>query len=153
MSKITLPSERKIREYWANAFTIQELRRKTFFNPSELMREGSCFACGWACHGTEKAHIVARSMGGSDEVDNIHMLCPFCHEDSEYRDTPERYWAWFWERMPLDAVARCALRHGTSPPQMVHEVMASQPRYASEWTHVPSAPALPLVRYKMSCQD
>ena len=54
-------------------------------------------ACGfYHYHGKEldRAHIVARVYGGSDDVSNIHLLCRNCHIESELFNE-EYYWKWF----------------------------------------------------------
>jgi len=53
-----------------------------------------CFACG--DHGVQRCHIIPRCYGGSDSVDNIHLLCMKCHGESEGRKS---YWSWLhWKR-------------------------------------------------------
>lgn len=61
------------------------------FNPNP--QKGICFACGWI-RPLHKAHILARSDGGSDHPSNIHLLCRRCHATSE-RLSGDSYWQWF----------------------------------------------------------
>ena len=43
----------------------------------------TCFCCGDHRENLEKAHIIPVSSGGSDDVDNIHILCKSCHLRTE----------------------------------------------------------------------
>jgi hypothetical protein len=55
---------------------------------------GECFACG--DRGVQRAHIIPRCYGGSDDIDNIHLLCARCHAESEGHRS---YWTWLhWKR-------------------------------------------------------
>lgn len=54
----------------------------------------SCWCCGRLDSRLERAHIVALCDGGSDTVDNIHLLCGPCHRATEGMTTDE-YWAYF----------------------------------------------------------
>jgi hypothetical protein len=42
-----------------------------------------CFCCGDNRGNLEKAHIIPVSSGGSDEIQNIHILCKSCHIRTE----------------------------------------------------------------------
>lgn len=42
---------------------------------------------------TDRSHIVARVWRGQDELSNIHLLCPLCHELSELYQGIS-YWRW-----------------------------------------------------------
>ena len=57
------------------------------------LQKGICFACGFI-RPLERAHIKARISGGGDEVDNIHLLCVWCHRLSEGLEG-NSYWEWF----------------------------------------------------------
>ena len=77
-----------------------------------------CFACGFTYHrfegdspNMERAHILARHAGGSDGVENLHLLCHSCHRASECLDG-DAYWLWFMERTMLDVVLQEAARAG-----------------------------------------
>ena len=67
--KRNMPSKKDIYEYW-----------KYKLNPdySNL----SCFKCGFD-KGIQRAHIKSVCEGGTDELNNIHLLCKNCHLDSE----------------------------------------------------------------------
>lgn len=57
----------------------------------------SCFACGSNGNGRlDRAHIVPRSISFDDSVENIHLLCPHCHLESESFIAGDwHYWHWF----------------------------------------------------------
>ena len=52
-----------------------------------------CFACGDTFQ-LERCHIVPRCQGGTDGVENLHVLCALCHKKSEWL-TGKAYWRWF----------------------------------------------------------
>ena len=64
-----------------------------------------CFACGskgaLLPGRVERCHIIAKWREGSNKPENIHLLCPICHKDSEcFYD--EKYWEWFQTRTLMD---------------------------------------------------
>lgn len=52
----------------------------------------TCLACG-DCSWGERAHIFARALRGTNNVENIHLLCSLCHAQSEYLNGVD-YWIW-----------------------------------------------------------
>ena len=57
-----------------------------------------CFMCGWEAPkglNLERAHILPRCEGGSDELSNLHLLCHVCHRLTEYLVPRDRYWKFF----------------------------------------------------------
>lgn len=38
-----------------------------------------CWGCGFSVSSLERAHLLAKSNGGYDTVDNLVLLCKFCH--------------------------------------------------------------------------
>lgn len=52
-----------------------------------------CFACG-STHKLERAHILPICLGGNNDVQNIHLLCAYCHLESETLHG-ESYWKWY----------------------------------------------------------
>lgn len=65
------------------------------------MDEGTCVDCGLPYPFLQKAHVVARHKGGSDDPSNIIQICPNCHF---LRDHADRI-AWIkkrWERVPSE---------------------------------------------------
>lgn len=55
--------------------------------------EEQCFACG-DTYIIERCHIIPRNSGGTDLVNNIHLLCKKCHIESEFL-YGNVYWNWF----------------------------------------------------------
>ena len=97
----------EIMRYWAPIFDkrygyddISEWLRyiQQEFNSYALANQ-YCFACGplpataSAKRPCQRSHIVADSDGGSNTVENLHMLCDSCHSMSE-RLSIEGYWKW-----------------------------------------------------------
>lgn len=62
-------------------------------------RGQKCEKCGRVTRCIEEHHIVPRSEGGSDEPDNVQLLCPTCHRETHlprlkvnmYGETPEAW--------------------------------------------------------------
>lgn len=82
------PTKYAIASYWAFQPLVGD-------NPFVDIGEPACFACEyyhpswdepeqhdkrWERAALERAHIVARSIGGSDEPSNFLLLCHECHE-------------------------------------------------------------------------
>ena len=85
-----MPNKETILEYWNQSgqlcMTIKE---------EWGAAQGECFACG-DCNNLERCHIIPICYGGSNNVDNIHLLCRACHLESEGIKV---YWTWFeWKR-------------------------------------------------------
>jgi len=106
-----MPTARAIRQHWATR--LIELGK--FDEVVEVMDDedgGYCFACGFDSINTlQRAHINAKCNGGSDDVENLHMLCYTCHKDSEFVEG-EAYWAWFKERTIYDRLMSQGFRSG-----------------------------------------
>jgi 5-methylcytosine-specific restriction endonuclease McrA len=104
-----MPSAKAIRAYWAPKLW----ERKGYYSAEDFVAEGACFACGriWGRADLERAHILPVCEGGSDSVENLHLLCHLCHKDSEFKHG-ERYWQWFYSRTPDDAFISLLVRTG-----------------------------------------
>ena len=94
-----MPTRKAIKKYHAE-WLVQIGK---FDSIEELYEDDYCFACGFVDRRegdpedtkyTERAHIWARRDGGPDEVQNIHLLCKWCHKASENMMQSE-YIAWF----------------------------------------------------------
>lgn len=105
-------SRAAIAEYWLDtAEGIERLRRnEALIDPGEPM----CFACG--VHATDpdeppvwpgvwdrafllqRAHLVPRTLGGTDEVTNLVLLCPTCHHDAPDVADPAYMLGWIERR-------------------------------------------------------
>ena len=95
-TKRTYPSAKAIRTFWADWLASAESSDgdPKFICAGEVFTEGDvCFACGTE-RPLERAHILARCEGGSDEVSNFHLLCGFCHRQSEFKHGAD-YLEWF----------------------------------------------------------
>lgn len=75
--------------------TIFMINRKVQ-NLGEFLKiedEEFCFACGLP-KPTNRCHILAVEEGGTDSIDNLHLLCKNCHSESESFSN-KLYWKWF----------------------------------------------------------
>lgn len=115
-AKRKMPSVTAIQEHWAERMVEWGKADSVF----EVMEEpGWCFACGSFIQNKdrtefvkpERAHILARIHGGSDDCENLHLLCGTCHKASEYVNG-DSYWEWFHSRTWLDVVIQECLMHG-----------------------------------------
>jgi HNH endonuclease len=99
----SLPSYEAIAEYWCGKPLPGSNRI-----PLEFIDGPLCFACGWSYRwqfrssraekslwkGLQRAHVVARSLNGSDTVENLVLLCDPCHKESPDTASPEIFWKW-----------------------------------------------------------
>jgi len=76
--KRKMPSRKAIAVFWNDKL--------------DYINANRCFACSWGGK-LERCHIIARCNGGNDNVENLHVLCTTCHDDSEYKEEKE-YFAW-----------------------------------------------------------
>ena len=88
MSIRRMPNAAAIFSYWR---LWLDANKQTDPLPSE------CFACTSDKFPLERAHILARSDGGSDDVANLHLLCRYCHNASELLEA-DAYFDWFERR-------------------------------------------------------
>ena len=81
-----LPKRKEIINFW-----IDKLEKIDV----DISYVGECFACGigWKL---ERAHIKPISDGGTNELANLHILCPGCHAESEFL-WGGAYWNWLVE--------------------------------------------------------
>jgi len=97
-----LPSKKAIMDYW---------RDWVWERHNDPPEDHFCWACGWESPNLERAHILARCEGGSDTVENLHLLCPDCHRVSEYlRD--DDYWNWINGWGQMQALLLSGLKNG-----------------------------------------
>lgn len=104
------PTRSAIRKRWAATLVLCNRAA----DHADAVSADWCFACGH-CPGddvewTERAHITARADGGSNDVDNLHLLCPTCHKASESL-AGGAYWEWFAERTLMHMLVEWAARH------------------------------------------
>jgi 5-methylcytosine-specific restriction endonuclease McrA len=111
-----MPTAVAIRWHWAQVLVDLE----KFDSVEEALDPAPCFACGFdgGKGNLERAHILARCEGGSDAVDNLHMLCSTCHKASEGL-TGDPYWAWFVSRTYLDRALQVSAKYGANLGQLI----------------------------------
>ena len=91
-----VPSHSAIASHWGPTLSELEKEPRHSWEESLSGTSGVCFACGMTAP-LDRAHIVPRSAGGTDAVENLHLLCRPCHHLSEA--LPEAgYWGWFMEQ-------------------------------------------------------
>lgn len=57
-----------------------------------------CWACGKYHPRLERAHVVAKAFGGSDDPDNFFLLCSLCHVEQPDAQSREAQETWLRER-------------------------------------------------------
>jgi 5-methylcytosine-specific restriction endonuclease McrA len=62
----TMPNVNLIVEHWNTKYNL-------FFD------KYYCWGCGFPCNFLHRAHLLARSSGGSNNCDNLILLCRDCH--------------------------------------------------------------------------
>lgn len=105
---MTVPTKWEIAQHWANSPD-----RPTFAPMLEALTDPCCFACGWHSERWEhpptpysrwkratldRAHIVPSSLGGSDNLDNLILLCSPCHVESPDWADPSEMARWISDR-------------------------------------------------------
>jgi 5-methylcytosine-specific restriction endonuclease McrA len=90
-----MPSKAKIKRFWASRLSNRIWRKAD--STDEVIAVDFCFACGVSGLPLERCHIHARSMGGDDLPRNLHLLCRWCHLESELLSGLE-YFRWFKKR-------------------------------------------------------
>ena len=103
-----MPSENTIRQHWASHAD----RLPQFDSSSEVLESDVCMACGSLAK-CERAHITPLCTGGTNEADNLHMLCHWCHKASEGL-LDDEYWVWLRARSVLDVAIQVAAAQGVN---------------------------------------
>jgi hypothetical protein len=70
-------------------------------------------ACGIPKGGAVRAHIVPRACGGPDTVENLHILCDWCHHNSEFLEG-DTYWRWLGRQNLFMSLPATFARFGMS---------------------------------------
>ena len=52
-------------------------------------QNGTCAICGMSNTHLELAHILPVSAGGTNEIDNLLLLCPYCHTNMDFHNPRE----------------------------------------------------------------
>jgi len=98
MQKRRVPSKKVIKKYWQEYM----IGIGKFDDEDDFWSDDHCFACGFDGP-TERAHIMAKVLDGSDTVDNVHLLCAPCHKQSEYLDGSE-YFMWLKNQTLISSI-------------------------------------------------
>jgi hypothetical protein len=96
------------------------------------MAHTSCWACGIGCKTPTRAHVVAKTLGGSNEPDNFFLLCDHCHgeqPDGAPREAQERWlrdapsWGEWSAKIADEAygAVRAAAAKNGHPPELVSQ--------------------------------
>jgi hypothetical protein len=88
-----MASKNMIANYWSEVLIEMGIEY-------EWVDKNSCFVCG-ATGRLERAHIHPVCKGGSNDVENLHILCPTCHNESEML-TGDVYWRWYKHKRSTD---------------------------------------------------
>jgi|TARA_B100001057_G_C22258597_1_gene722285 5-methylcytosine-specific restriction endonuclease McrA len=98
-----MPTKKKIYKHWFNNSFLDQYG-------IELGDLGDCFACGFHVR-VERCHIQPINQGGGNSEENLHLLCPSCHIESEDL-TGDYYWNWLSHKnvneyiMPIERVMK-----------------------------------------------
>jgi len=86
--RVGMPKKDKIFSYWdENQYELGATKQGDEWG----IAEKECFACGNFIRALQRCHIVPLILGGSNELSNLHLLCPPCHFESE---SLPNYWNW-----------------------------------------------------------
>ena len=103
-----IPTKWTVAQYWASSPLGCDV-----FAPQLSIEDPCCFVCGWFAERwkngcstrkawerarLERAHIVPAGVGGSNEPDNIILLCAPCHEESPDWFEPWEMAIWISQR-------------------------------------------------------
>lgn len=103
-----MPSVRAIREHW-DQWLLDVGKQCALGEVIADANDGQqwCFACGFTGRlpALDRAHLVARCNGGTDDVSNIVLLCRECHRAFDAVDrTRDDGLDWIARRSVLDLV-------------------------------------------------
>lgn len=104
---MSVPTKWQIAQHW-----IGSPQRERFAPMLQDIGAPCCFACDWHSERwnkatprasweratLERAHIVPRSLDGSDDASNVILLCSPCHRDSPDWHDPSAMARWIAER-------------------------------------------------------
>jgi hypothetical protein len=82
-----MPSRMAIAEYWSGRISEFGI----FQIDQDELPDKECWACGKA-H-VQRCHIDDYAHGGKNAVENLVLLCPGCHAESESL-SPASFWPW-----------------------------------------------------------
>lgn len=114
-----MPIHSKVQSFWERSDELHERGIEI------VTGETACFACGQH-RGLQRCHIQPKRDGGSDDVSNIHLLCPNCHIESEDYHGPD-YWEWLRARNQswgFQTPIERAFKRALAMPQIVAKELA-----------------------------
>jgi hypothetical protein len=76
-----MPYVADIYKYWQDEYELSEWTRGRHSKTTRA-EVAACFACGKQGR-LDRAHILAKCDGGTDTVENLHLLCRCCHVHQE----------------------------------------------------------------------
>ena len=74
----SMPTKKQICEYWDG-------------HPDLSVLTDTCWRCGVISRHLERAHILPKIEGGTNDESNLHLLCKMCHKQTEWL-WGEPYW-------------------------------------------------------------
>jgi len=88
--KRIMPTRKRIFEYWQDKI-------------NSALDDNTCFKCGFTGGFTavERCHITSVFNNGTDDLDNLHLLCSNCHKQSEPYES-SLYFDWFYSINNID---------------------------------------------------
>ncbi len=105
-AKRKMPTKVQIIKHWVDEIADKKFWVDAFYDATtadEIAQTTSiCFACG-GFFGTQRCHIIPRWAGGADDVENLHLLCPECHLESEQISNKGTYFKWFYGKNPTNS--------------------------------------------------
>jgi len=90
--------------------TMEYLKRPYTFKELKDQFSTTCWACEFGPVTTYRCHIKPLNEGGSNDSDNIHLLCEVCHRESEFL-SGEAYIEWFRTRWDYPSPLFDSLMH------------------------------------------
>jgi len=120
VARSSIPSKASIAQHWFDQMETMEFEKIMASSPwKRLVRvdcyEPACWACGYYdgivdLEGTgrwstwnkadflQRCHIVPKSMGGSNNHDNLFLMCRTCHDLAPDSIHPKQFYKWVEKR-------------------------------------------------------
>jgi len=92
-----MPSRSQIKDYW---FPLHFSKFGETRTGDDELVDDECWACGSNLY-IERCHIHSFSEGGSNNTDNLVLLCRGCHHESELL-SPQFFWNWIRGKRQTD---------------------------------------------------
>jgi len=105
-AKRNMPNKIEVLKYWVDRLVGQKYWLDAFYDAETMYEKKQvtniCFACG-GFFGTQRCHIIPKYISGDDTANNLHLLCPECHLESESLFDKESYFSWFSSKNPTNS--------------------------------------------------